>query len=768
MRICPHCEQHTEAAACPQDGAETVSLDAWTPDLGDSCLGALLNGRYRIEERIGIGAMGRVYRATDTRVARKVAVKVLRAELASDAEAQARFRQEVSVLARLHHRHIVHLYDHGVTDGGSLFLVMELLNGRSLAQVIREEAPMDPRRVVHLAQAVLDALVEAHAEGIVHRDLKPENLFLHTKRRTGEVVKVLDFGIAKVLGTTTIDGLPLTHRGVVLGTPHYLAPEQLRGQAVTPRSDLYAFGAIIYELLTGHRLFDHLPAAAVAQAHVETPAPPPEIKGRRLEGPLVDLVMACLAKDPAQRPHSAEEALIALEDFQERPLRALKRRETVPSFPVVTLDTKSAAGATPKPRTGRRVLVPTTPRERKPTQPAMPVADPASIAAFAASEAAVAATEARTAPPFESMQTGRSVSTQWNRDQRKKKARGLYVAGGLALAAGLGALLIMLPRGEQVPALERVINLPASAEHAEVVRAVADTAPSMAASGTQAAASAPQRSAAAAPAAPTAAAPAGEAATQPGLGAAEAPAPPEIPSSAAADLAVAPAVAPVTAPHEEAAAGAPPAPGATPEDGAAPEIASAQPAVVGTLRVEVVTDPAGAAIYVKGARVGRTPMWVEWPEHTEPPTVELVRGSTRQTVKLGVADAGTSRKVTLIAAPEAAPHKPATPRKAAPHKPATPTRAAPHEPATSTKAAPKPTPAATEEPAVKPAPASPEKPAAKPTPATPEKPAATPATKPATKGDTSGDKAPVPEASPRAPTPKKASETGAGTWGPVD
>ncbi|MCB9726918.1 MAG: protein kinase [Deltaproteobacteria bacterium] len=624
MRICPHCERQTDAASCPEDNTETVSLATWTPALGDACIGALLNDRYQIEERIGVGAMGRVYRATDTRVAREVAVKVLRAELASDAEAQARFRQEVSVLARLHHRHIVHLYDHGVTDDGALFLVMEMLSGRSLAALIREEAPLDPRRVVRLAQGVLEALVEAHAEGVVHRDLKPENLFLHTRRRSGDILKVLDFGIAKILGTTTVDGLPLTHKGVVLGTPHYLAPEQLRGQAVTPRTDLYAFGAIVYELLTARRPFDDVESGDVARAHVESPVPPPQVKGRRLEGPLVDLVMSCLAKDPAERPPSAEEALIALEGFEDRPLRALKRRETVPSFPVVSGDARSGAEAAPRPRTGRRVLVPTTPRERKPTRPAMPVADPVSVAEFQASEARAAASEARIAPPFESMQTGRSVSTQWSREPKPRRRR--YVVGAIALAAGIGALMVLMPRGGQTPVLDHVETVTAAAEHAEAERAVAESAPALPVDEAAVAESAPQRAAAVAPSEATAAgAPSGQ-----------------LPSRAAAEAVVAPAVAPATASHDGV------------EAGGAPEAAQALVAEPVTeapapLRAEVASEPAGATVFSDGRRIGQTPMWIEWPADAAPPALELVSEGVHTSVQLVAGDAGKRRTVTLQA-----------------------------------------------------------------------------------------------------------------------
>jgi serine/threonine protein kinase len=729
MQICPHCEQHTEMETCPHDGSETVSLASWTPELADARLGAVLDDRYRIEERIGVGAMGRVYRATDTRVARKVAVKVLRAELAGDAEAQARFRQEVSVLARLHHRHIVHLYDHGLTEDGALFLVMELLSGRSLASVVREDAPLDPRRVVSMAQAVLEALVEAHAEGVVHRDLKPENLFLHAKRRTGEIVKVLDFGIAKILGTTTVDGLPLTHRGVVLGTPNYLSPEQLRGQAVTPKSDLYAFGAIVYELLTGHRPFDHLPASEVARAHVEVPAPPPEVKGRRLEGPLVDLIMACLAKDPSDRPPSAEEALITLEGFEDRPLRALKRRETVPSFPVVS-DAK-VADAAPKPRTGRRVLVPTTPRERKSAEPApAPVSTSrsakrrVSVAEMDAVAAREAASEARVAPPFESMQTGRSVSTQFRPEPARRPRTGLAVGGLFALAAGLVLAFVLWPADPESEAVERVVNLPASAEHASVVRAVAETAPTIEPAPAVTATAAPQKEGVAAPTVATAAQKAdglGEIAPQAGVGALTGVAlgAPLDPSSAAADPAVAPAVAPATAlPTEGAGDADPESPAiAAPNGGveAAPArparpaevVAAPAPAIAETCRTELVTDPAGAAVYVDGRRIGQTPMFVEWPVGAQAPTVELVSGGRREKVTLSESDAGRARTIALTPPP-----------------------------------APEPAPVVA-----------------------PEPPAAAKArlktTKPARK-------TPTPKVAPKPAPAKKAGETGAGAWGPVD
>ncbi|MFI5298360.1 MAG: serine/threonine-protein kinase, partial [Polyangiales bacterium] len=222
-----------------------------------SLQGALLGGRYRVGRLLGAGGMGAVYEAMQEDLGRRVAIKVLLPEViasSDDAEALRRFAREARAAAALHHPNIVAVTDFSPGDATApAFLVMELLQGRSVARAIMDEGRLGPERVVTIAIQILAALETAHAAGLVHRDIKPDNVFLVpvTGAAGGELVKVLDFGIAKLArgGGATSSGLTAT--GAVLGTPAYMSPEQARGRDVDARSDLYAVGALMYHALSG-------------------------------------------------------------------------------------------------------------------------------------------------------------------------------------------------------------------------------------------------------------------------------------------------------------------------------------------------------------------------------------------------------------------------------------------------------------------------------------------------------------------------------------
>src|SRR5213595_3874233 len=235
----------------------------------------LLGGRYELDGIVGRGGMAEVYRARDLRLDRIVAVKTLREDLARDQTFQARFRREAQSAASLNHPSIVAVYDTGEeTAGGAAapYIVMEYVEGRTLRQVLEAEGRLMPQRALELTAQVCAALDQAHRAGIVHRDVKPGNVMLTP---SGDV-KVMDFGIARAVTGT---GATMTQTAAVIGTAHYLSPEQARGEHVDARSDVYSTGCLLYELLTGGPPFSGDSAVAVAYQHVrEDPVSPSQIE----------------------------------------------------------------------------------------------------------------------------------------------------------------------------------------------------------------------------------------------------------------------------------------------------------------------------------------------------------------------------------------------------------------------------------------------------------------------------------------------------------
>ena len=265
----------------------------------------LLAGRYQLGDRLGRGGMAEVRRGFDLRLERTVAVKCLKVELAADPSFQKRFQREAHAAASLNHPGIAAVYDTGEqedeTTGVSVpFLVMELVDGPTLRDVLRDKGPMPPGRALELTRVVLGALGHSHAAGIVHRDIKPSNIMLTPR---GDA-KVMDFGIARAAAETTSD---LTGTATVIGTAHYLSPEQARGERVDQRSDLYSTGCLLYELLLGRPPFLGDSSVSVAYQHVrEMPVPPSEVDPS-LSSDIDAVVARALAKDPADRYQSADE-----------------------------------------------------------------------------------------------------------------------------------------------------------------------------------------------------------------------------------------------------------------------------------------------------------------------------------------------------------------------------------------------------------------------------------------------------------------------------
>jgi eukaryotic-like serine/threonine-protein kinase len=269
--------------------------------------GTIIDGRYRVVSRVGSGGMAEVYCAEDTQLGRRVAVKVLHERFAQDAEFVERFRREASSAASLSHANIVNVYDRGEW-GGTYYIAMEFLDGRSLDSIVREDAPLPAEQAIELTEQVLRAARFAHRRDVVHRDLKPHNVIIDDEGR----VKVTDFGIARA-GASEI-----TQTGSIMGTARYLSPEQAQGQAVGAPSDLYAVGIMLYELLTGTVPFEGDSVVAIALRHLsEAPAPPSTIVPT-ISPNLDAIVMRALEKDPERRFADADEFLSALEVERER------------------------------------------------------------------------------------------------------------------------------------------------------------------------------------------------------------------------------------------------------------------------------------------------------------------------------------------------------------------------------------------------------------------------------------------------------------------
>jgi serine/threonine-protein kinase len=247
--------------------------------------------RYRLEGRIATGGMGAVFVALDERLGRRVAVKVLRGDLARDPTFVERFRREARAAAALAHPNIAGVFDYGEEDGDH-FIVMELAEGRDLARLLREEGRLPTDRAVRIAEQICDALGHAHSAGVVHRDVKPANVIVGEQ----DLVKVTDFGIARVVGDAT-----LTATGSVLGSAHYISPEQASGAPASPASDIYSTGIVFYELLTGSLPFTGDSPVGVAMRHVTDDVPAPSLLNPNVPAALDDVVASATARAAEDR-----------------------------------------------------------------------------------------------------------------------------------------------------------------------------------------------------------------------------------------------------------------------------------------------------------------------------------------------------------------------------------------------------------------------------------------------------------------------------------
>ena len=269
----------------------------------DPLVGKFLDGRYRVEALIARGGMATVYRGLDTRLDRQIAIKVMHPSFAEDPEFVARFTREARSAARLSDQHVVSVFDQG-NDAGVVFLVMEYIPGRTLRDLLAGRGRLNPREALNVMTPVVEALAAAHRSGLVHRDIKPENVLIGDDGR----VRVTDFGLARAANAS---GTNNATRGVLMGTMAYLAPEQVSPGISDERSDLYAAGIVLFELLTGKVPFDGDDSMAVAYRHVHEDVPPPSSIVEGIPSSVDNIVLAATRRDPATRPESAAE-LVAM------------------------------------------------------------------------------------------------------------------------------------------------------------------------------------------------------------------------------------------------------------------------------------------------------------------------------------------------------------------------------------------------------------------------------------------------------------------------
>jgi eukaryotic-like serine/threonine-protein kinase len=274
-------------------------------------------GEYVVEERVGSGAFGTVYRGVHPLIGKAVAIKVLSRRFSADPEMVSRFVAEARAVNQIRHRHIIDIFSFGQLEDGRHYYIMEYLEGETLQALLDREHRISPARCIAILRAIGRALDAAHAKGIAHRDLKAENVFLGADPDGGVWPKLLDFGIAKL--TSSEDGLAhKTRSGISIGTPLYMSPEQCHGRQVDHRTDIYAFGVLLYLMLTGVFPFDGDSYMEILMQQVGTPPPPPSSHVPALPEAIDDAVLWLLHKDPAQRPPDLKTAVIVFEQAAER------------------------------------------------------------------------------------------------------------------------------------------------------------------------------------------------------------------------------------------------------------------------------------------------------------------------------------------------------------------------------------------------------------------------------------------------------------------
>ena len=407
----------------------------------------VLNGRFKVESKIGEGGFGAVYRGVQLATGRKVALKLLHPEMTKDENLVARFEREGRVLCNLRDAHTITTYDFDRTGDGTLYIAMELLEGKSLHQLFHDEAPLEWKRMFKILIEMCSSLAEAHAQGIVHRDLKPENVYLEPRSGNPEFVKILDFGIAKVMRGDTIDpqSPQLTATGQTLGTLEYMSPEQLMGKPLDGRSDVYALGVVSYEMITGRLPFPDAkgPAGLITAQLKQTPLPPSQANPRvTIPNTAERVILKCLEKDKNNRFPDVSALAVAMQEvLQSISDLSLLRAQSSPAIHPELLAAVQPAPMAPRPGSSPALHPPAYPQSPHGTQGSEPHAlpgyhpQPQPVAHYVGAPSYPPAALPPPAQPLEARPPVRARSKIWVV---------WWVLGLLALGAGVGAVIAVL------------------------------------------------------------------------------------------------------------------------------------------------------------------------------------------------------------------------------------------------------------------------------------------------------------------------------------
>ena len=313
VKACVVCQSELkdDARFCPECGAEQPKAEVAPGE--DPLLGMIVAKKFKVEKILGVGGMGKVYKARQLALDKAVVVKVLHDQFRDDPQLVQRFQREARAASRLNHPNSIQIIDFGQDDSGVVFMAMEFLQGQDLFALLKKEGPLSPDRVARVMIQVCSALAEAHEQNVIHRDLKPENIMIEDRRGQRDFVKVLDFGIAKIQDPAEQGGQALTQAGMVCGTPEYMSPEQARGLQLDARSDIYALGVIMYQLSTGELPFTADSPIGIVTKHILEAPVPPRVKRPQIPELLEQIILKAMEKDVSGRFNTVVDMGEALE-----------------------------------------------------------------------------------------------------------------------------------------------------------------------------------------------------------------------------------------------------------------------------------------------------------------------------------------------------------------------------------------------------------------------------------------------------------------------